>query len=759
MECSGTAEPPAARVAHVHAPEEENRHATHPIRFALAGVAALLVILAAFTAWYELGHDGRVFHGVGVLGKDISGMSREQALSALTQASAGYPSSNLTVSGGGKTWNLTAADLGVEVNVDETLNAAMGVGRDGGLLENAGTQLGALFGGRQLAPLLKHDASMIDKVVARIAADLDKPAVDSKLEKGADGLVSITPSSSGTQVDRQALGAALTSSSASIPFQAVGLVTKEIAPKVTEAALNGAKAQALLLTEQPIVLKAGGQSWALQPNDLRDMLVLDQASDGAARASLDNNRLAAYLKTIADQIHIEPANATLAIGRGTVTLAKDKSGAELDAVAALAAIEEAATKGDATSRVVALSLKEIPAAVRKADLQPLYDKVNSLVTQGIRFHTTNDGYTIKGPSVTSFLDIAPKPDTSQLVKLVIDDSALSAQMAGVASVINTEPLDAQYAMLNNAPAKVADAKNGVAVDVKQSVRNARQAIEGYTGGDKLQVDLVATAKEPAVKDIAVDNIQTPDLLAYGQTSYAISSPERAWNVGFGAGKINGTLVPPGATFSTVNTIGPLTLDAGFKMGYAIEGDGKGGLRTVPAEAGGICQVSTTLFHAVFRAGLQMVERNWHSYWIGLYGLPPTGLLGLDATIAPPYKDFRWKNTSGNWILIKSTADGKNVRFELWGVNPHWTVSVGDPVITNRVKTTQDKITESSDRLPKGVGPILVEHAQDGFDASITRVVTDAGGNVIDNWVAKSHYQPAHNRYLVGTGQSNGSARP
>ena len=79
------------------------------------------------------------------------------------------------------------------------------------------------------------------------------------------------------------------------------------------------------------------------------------------------------------------------------------------------------------------------------------------------------------------------------------------------------------------------------------------------------------------------------------------------------------------------------------MGYAIQGDGNGGLTTVPAEAGGICQVSTTLFHAVFRSGLQVVERNWHSYWISIYGIAPTGLQGLDATIAPPTR------TSGSRI--------------------------------------------------------------------------------------------------------------
>ena len=40
------------------------------------------------------------------------------------------------------------------------------------------------------------------------------------------------------------------------------------------------------------------------------------------------------------------------------------------------------------------------------------------------------------------------------------------------------------------------------------------------------------------------------LLGTGQTSYAGSSAERAWNVGLGTRNVDGALIPPGGTFST-----------------------------------------------------------------------------------------------------------------------------------------------------------------------------------------------------------------
>ena len=63
-------------------------------------------------------------------------------------------------------------------------------------------------------------------------------------------------------------------------------------------------------------------------------------------------------------------------------------------------------------------------------------------------------------------------------------------------------------------------------------------------------------------------------------------------------------------------------------------------------------------------------------------------------------DFRFQNNTGNWVMIKASASKGAVRFELWGSNPHWTVSIGQPVITNLVKTSQ--LT-----LPP-ISPILME---------------------------------------------------
>ncbi|HET9496434.1 MAG TPA: peptidoglycan binding domain-containing protein [Chloroflexia bacterium] len=756
MQRPGIAEPPMVHAAHV-GPTDTERRSTgrksrqNPIKYIAVALAAVLVLLAGLTVWYQASHGGRVYQGVKVLNTDVSGLSRDEARASITSATVGYPPDSIRVAGDGRDWTFSPADIGLAADVDRTVDTALAVGRTGNFVADLGSQVRTLFGGARVTPSLQYDPARLEAIVARIAADVDRPAVDSRLEKGEDGVVRVTPSSVGSLLDREALRSALAAAIAGVPIAEVSARMVEDAPEVTEAALQATHDHALLLTEQSVVLKSGETAWAVEPANLRGMLTLDQSS-GSPVAALDGEQIAAFLGPIAEEVYVAPVDASVTVGRGEVTMGEEADGSELDVPAAVAAIQKAATAAVPEERAVTLPMKAISPAVHNDQVRPVFDKANSLVTEGMRLYFRDDGYILRGTSVTGFIDVAPAQGGPGPLQIVVDEDVLANRVAGVAGYINRPTQDSRFRMVNGAPTKVAEARDGLKVDVAKSVERAVAAIEGYAGGDRLQVELDTIVTPPTIVDADLSNIQTPHMLAYGQTSYATSSANRAHNVELGTSKINGELIPPGGIFSTSEAVGDLTLAAGYKMGFAIVGNGQGGLTTVPAEAGGICQVSTTLFHAVFRGGLEIVERNWHSYWISTYGQAPTGLRGLDATIAPPYKDFRFKNNTGNWILVKATWGKPNIRFELWGTNPGWSVQISDPVITNIVKTSQAEVVEYSSELPASSGKVRVEYAQDGFTSSIHRVVADASGNVIDDWSANSRYQPARNRFLIGTGR-------
>ncbi|MDQ6695012.1 MAG: peptidoglycan binding domain-containing protein, partial [Chloroflexota bacterium] len=218
MQRTDAVNPPEVRVAHVQATEPiaKAERAAHVGRQAslrrtlVVGFLILVLSLPMLAVAYNAVEAGKVYKGVNVLGRDLGGMSKAEARATLVQAASGYPGGTVKVSGAGKSWNLQPAALGLAIDVDKTLDTALLYGRNSGLLNNLQQQMGALFGGSGVTPVLKNDPAMIDKAVAQIALEVDKPAADSKLEIGDGGSVLIIASAVGQSLDTAALKSALT---------------------------------------------------------------------------------------------------------------------------------------------------------------------------------------------------------------------------------------------------------------------------------------------------------------------------------------------------------------------------------------------------------------------------------------------------------------------------------------------------------------------------------------------------------------------
>lgn len=94
-------------------------------------------------------------------------------------------------------------------------------------------------------------------------------------------------------------------------------------------------------------------------------------------------------------------------------------------------------------------------------------------------------------------------------------------------------------------------------------------------------------------------------------------------------------------------------------GYALAGSYENG-QTVQTYGGGICQVSTTLYNAVIRAELKIVERFPHSMTV--HYVPRSA----DAAIAGTHKDMKFKNTFDTPIYIEGKANGSTITFTVYG---------------------------------------------------------------------------------------------
>ena len=155
--------------------------------------------------------------------------------------------------------------------------------------------------------------------------------------------------------------------------------------------------------------------------------------------------------------------------------------------------------------------------------------------------------------------------------------------------------------------------------------------------------------------IASAKSDTPTLIARFSTYYGDSKPNRKDNVALAARKIDGTVLYPEDEFSFNDTVGARTVENGFKSAYIIK-DGE----FVEGVGGGVCQVSSTLYNCALLANLTITCVRAHSLPVS-YVAP-----SFDAMVSTA-SDLRFVNALSSPVTIKTSADGKYLKAEIYGI--------------------------------------------------------------------------------------------
>ncbi|MBQ7739841.1 MAG: VanW family protein [Eubacterium sp.] len=180
------------------------------------------------------------------------------------------------------------------------------------------------------------------------------------------------------------------------------------------------------------------------------------------------------------------------------------------------------------------------------------------------------------------------------------------------------------------------------------------------------------------------------------TYFNTGDVSRSSNIRHAAASINGLVIPSGGSFSFNQNVGKRTGPAGYDEAHVIR-DGE----LVDGMGGGVCQVSTTIFEAVLRANVKILERHNHSLKVGYVPL------GGDATVSFGSQDLKFRNTLGCDIKLSMKCSGGKLTCAVYSAKK---VDVGNINISIK---------------PDGAG---------GMDFVLTRSVN---GKV--NYSTKSHY--------------------
>jgi vancomycin resistance protein YoaR len=301
--------------------------------------------------------------------------------------------------------------------------------------------------------------------------------------------------------------------------------------------------------------------------------------------------------------------------------------------------------------------------------------------------------------------------------------------------------EAQNATLSRSNGKFdfVEGVEGLVLDQDAAVNTILNYLGDGWSSDKSSEVLELKTKITEPEGSAEDLAYVTDLLGTYTTSFSTSGANRCKNVSSAAGHINGTVLYPGESFSTLEAITPFTEANGYAMaGSYLNGE------VVESMGGGICQVSTTLYNAVIRAELNVDERFPHSMIVHYVDL------SSDAAIAESGgKDFKFTNSTDYPIYIEGyTTSDKKITFNIYGKetrDSNRTISF-ESVTLSETPAPTVLVADAS----KALGTKSVKKGDSGYTAELYKIVKVNGVETERTKVNKSAYSSGKRTVTYGT---------
>nr|WP_242680245.1 VanW family protein [Nocardioides sp. IC4_145] len=437
---------------------------------------------------------------------------------------------------------------------------------------------------------------------------------------------------------------------------------------------------------EPFTLTAGGETFELDPATAGVSVDHEESvAEAGGGRSWDPRRLWAYytdgddLDAVVDVDDAALAEALAPVERGVGRPARDaavsfegsrvvtrepRTGEEVDRQALRDDLAAAYLSDDPT---VDLPLVEVEPEVDEADLRTAVEDFANPAMSGPVTLVFGDSPVRLLPREFGPL-LSMTAEDGALVPEV-DEAALE-ELVGDAVGDDGAPVDATVRLVNGKP-KVVPAKPGVSYDPEDVSATFLDLVTREEGDRELEVE--AQVAEPEFTTAEARKLNIKEQVSTFTTYYP-HADYRNVNLGRAAELVDGTVLKPGETFSLNDTVGERTAENGFTEGFVIN-DGI----LVEDLGGGVSQMATTLFNAMFFAGLEDVEHKPHSFYIDRYPV------GREATVAWGALDLRFRNDTEHGVLIDAKVSPSSP-----GGQGAVTVSMWSTKVWDITSTTSDR---------------------------------------------------------------------
>ena len=381
--------------------------------------------------------------------------------------------------------------------------------------------------------------------------------------------------------------------------------------------------------EASVDAAGGGRSW--DPTRLWDYYT--GGDDLEPVLDVDEAAMAAALDDLAERVGTPARDGAVSFEGQRVVVRDAQLGEQLDTEAAATAIQE--TWLDEDAEPVPLELAVAQPDIDEADVRKALSRfANPAVSAPVTLLFDDSSIRLSPRDYLPALALEPRDgelvpalDRERLTRLL--DTRIS----------NGDPVDATVRIVDGEP-RVVPGKPGITYRPADVEKRFLTLVTRPSDAREARIKAVAAQPEFTTADARELGIRER---VSTFTTYYPHADYRNTNIGRAAELVDGTILEPGEIFSLNGIVGERTRANGFTDGFVIS-DGI----LVEDLGGGVSQMATTTFNAMFFAGLKDIEHKPHSFYIDRYPV------GREATVAWGAVDLRFQNDTDHGVLI--TAD-------------------------------------------------------------------------------------------------------
>lgn len=300
------------------------------------------------------------------------------------------------------------------------------------------------------------------------------------------------------------------------------------------------------------------------------------------------------------------------------------------------------------------------------------------------------------------INLIKKPENREYgFEVLFNEEKLTSFVSSISNTVDVSPTNASIDISGGA-INISNDSTGLKLNSTDLIDKIKSQIKDMKAPNVVEVTGNVDVVEANIKASALSNVNNK--ISSFSTSYP-AGPSGT-NLQLAARNIDNIIVMPGETFSTEKAIGPTTIENGFVAANTYV-DGQ----VVPGVGGGVCQVASTLYNTMLRAGIIPSERLNHMMKVSYVPI------GLDATLADNLIDLKFVNDFEYPVVVNTYAGNGNLTIEFWSN-----------------ETVKGGITYEPVSVP--LGPLSADAYLYGYDAN--------GELVVNQYLDRSTYQPLPN---------------